>query len=226
MSERRALVLIGSPRGSRSTSRSLGTYLLRRLETHGIGGSELTLAGLRRAESPAELVTAVGAASVVVLATPLYWDSLPAVATAALEELAATPEVRGGGKQFALIVNSGFPEAHQSAVSVDIAAAFAREVGYAWAGGLVVPCGGAIDGKPLEALGGMARRLRDALDRSAAALAAEEPIPEEALRLAGRGFMPAWAYPLIGEMMWRLQAWKHGTLFRLRDRPYAENDPR
>jgi hypothetical protein len=227
MSERRVLVLIGSPHGARSTSRALGAYLLGRLAAREFPGTELALAELQRSgERVGVLPAAVEAASLVILATPLYWDSLPWLATAALEEIAGAPPCQDGGRQFAAIINSGFPETRQSAVALEISAAFAREVRFEWLGGLVVPCGGAIDGRPLEALGGMTRRLREALDRAAAALAEGAPITEEAVRLAGRSFLPGWAYPPMGEVMWRLQARKNGALFQLRRRPYSKPTPR
>jgi hypothetical protein len=86
---KRALLLIGSPKPERSTSESLGTYLLDRLKELGWTTGALRVnSAMRSDERRDELVAALDLADVVILAFPLYVDSLPAGATRALELIA------------------------------------------------------------------------------------------------------------------------------------------
>lgn len=124
-------------------------------------------------------------------------------------------------KQFMLaICQSGFPEAHQNQTALAICRCFSREAGFTWAGGLALGGGGAINGQPLEKLGGMMRNVRKALDLAAGALAAGSPVPEEACALIRKPLVPGWIYLLMGNLMWKMQARKNGSSKKMNDRPY------
>jgi hypothetical protein len=123
-------------------------------------------------------------------------------------------------QRLAAIVNSGFPEARQSDVALAICRLFARQAGFEWAGGLALGAGEALGGRPLAQLGGMVRHVTRALDLAAAALAAGQAIPREAVELMARPLFPRWLYLLAGQFGWRKEARKHGTTKQLRARPY------
>jgi hypothetical protein len=89
------------------------------------------------------------AADLVVLAFPLYVDSLPAPVIAALEKIAAQRLGRSTRQRFTAIANCGFPEASHNAPALAICSEFARQSGFAWAGSL--------------ALGGAPSRLKSPL---------------------------------------------------------------
>ena len=176
----------------------------------------------------------IASSHLVVLSSPLYVDSLPARVIQAMEETfaaskstspAGDAETQAGEVRdtaLVAIVNSGFPEASQCAVALSICHRFARRMDFRWSGGFALGGGGAFDGRPLEAVGGMARNARLALDQAVAALAAGAAVPEEALELMGKPAVPAFAYRLLGDRGWRQAAASRGVEDRLDDRPYQE----
>jgi hypothetical protein len=119
------------------------------------------------------------------------------------------------------IVNSGFPEAHQSETALAICRRFAKETGFAWAGGLALGGGEAIGGQPVDEAGGRARHLKRALDLSAAAIVEGKAVPERAMALMARPFIPRWLYTFIGDMGWRRKAKREGCKTRLDGKPYV-----
>jgi hypothetical protein len=226
-SPRTALLLVGSAKpAGESTSEALGGFLAQHLQQHGIETATMHVAHALRTEArTAELLAAVDAAGLVILAFPLYVDGLPYLVTRALERIAAhrrahpTPVPAA----FLAIANCGFPEAAHNTIALSICRQFAEEAGFAWAGGLALGEGGAISGRPLAEGNGMARNVVVALDRTAAAMAAGEPAPEEAVELMARPFIPATAYMLMGDLGWLMLAVRNRALMRLGARPF---DPR
>ena len=68
----------------------------------------------------------------------------------------------------------------------------------------------------------MVHNVVAALDLVAAALAAGEPAPEEAVALMARPFIPARAYMLMGDVGWLMQARRNRALTRLAARPFGQ----
>jgi len=206
VSEKRALLLVGSPRGlEKSTSGRFGARLLDALARQAYRTDRIHVHAAMR--SPGELdkaLAAVAAADLVILSLPLYVDSFPAPTIACLEEVAR----RGIGRghvQFALLIQCGFPERDQNDTAVAIGQRFAAEAGWTWLGALA-----------LGAAQTYSDTVNDALDRVAEALAGGHPIPHVFVRTA----MPAWLYRIGGNLMWRREAKKNGVAGKLRDRPY------
>ena len=160
---------------------------------------------------------------IVILAFPLYVDGLPYLVTQALEQIAARRDNETDIQRplFLAISNCGFPEAAHNATALAICRQFADEAGFAWAGGLALGQGGALAGRPLAEVGGMAHNVVAALDLAAAALAAGQPAPEEAVALMARPFIPARAYMLMGDLGWLMQARQNRVVTRLAARPFA-----
>jgi len=230
---RRALLLVGSPKMHNSTSHSLGAYLFEQLSAQNIETETIFLHAITRSPAKTEaMLEAVDAADLVALAFPLYIDSLPAPAIAALERIAArsrsnpaAPDPDGGRRPlFAAIANCGFPELSQNATALAICETFARQAGCAWASSLALGGGGWIDGKPLTELGARTTPIRKALDLAAEALAQGRAIPREAQDNLARAVMPAWAYRFIN-LGWRLKARQYGAARSLRAQPYKEMRP-
>ncbi len=224
MSERsRALLVVGSPKPKGSTSEALGAYVLARLEAFGFSTKALHAGAELRVDGGRVLAATVDAADVVLLATPLYVDAAPTALTRAMEVIAwRRREVQHGRHpRLAAIVNCGFPEARHNDTALAIYRCFAREAGLEWAGGLGIGMGGSLGGKPVERLGRMGRNLRQAMDLMADALAEGRDVPEEAVELAGKPFMPPWMYVTVAQLGWRLQARPHKAGRRLKDTPHC-----
>lgn len=218
-----AILLVGSPKGGGSTSEAIGRYLLEGLEGRGIEtGITHVLRGLRSQEAQRDFLHSIGGAGLLILATPLYADSLPAGVTRLFEILAAQQSGKDcpGGKRIVALINCGFPEARHCDTAVAICRCFAREAGMEWAGGLSLGGGEAIGGKKLTKAGGVAGNARKALDMAAEALAQGLPVSEEAVSLMAAPPISPWLYALIGDLGWRLKARRNGTWRRLKDRPY------
>ncbi len=221
-----ALVLLGSPKTSPSNSASMGAYLVERLIGRGVGARILSVPrALRSPEATDALLEAVDGADLVVLASPLYVDSLPSGVIGALE-LIADRRRKGATRRtvrprFAAIINCGFPEASQNRTALAICRRFASEAGFEWAGGLALGMGEAIGGRPLKEAGGMVRRIVKALDLAGDTLAFGQPIPDEAVRLMAQPLVPRWLYILVGNRRWKKQAAKHGVADSIDARPHG-----
>jgi NAD(P)H-dependent FMN reductase len=219
---RRALMLVGSPRGSTSVSAAISFHLEGLLREHGLDVStEWIHRSLRADPELGSLAAALRGSDVVVLATPLYVDSLPAPVTEALELLARRTSASSRRPRLLAIVNCGFPEAVHTDTALAICRLWANEAGLDWIGGLGIGAGGMFAGKPLAELGGRARAVTRSLALSANAIARGGIVPEEALRLARTLTIPTWLYRFFGDWGFRQEAKKHGTRGRLGERPYA-----
>ena len=218
---RKALLIVGSPKTkSPSTSGVLGGYLLGQLKAHGWETESLTLrAGLRLGPGQEELLSWTDRADLLLLAFPLYVDSLPFLVTKALEVIAshrqASPNRRP--QRLVAIVNNGFPEAVQNATALAICRRFADQSDIAWAGGLAMGAGEALSsGQSLTASsrsGPPVRHVIEALDMAGAALAEGQPVPGEAARLIAKSPIPLlhssvwrWLFVKMGNRYWRRRA--------------------
>lgn len=219
----KALLLVGSGKKPRSNSASLGVYLMEQLAARGFGTQTLNIPrAILSPQGTQELLAESREPDLVVLSTPLYWDSLPAAVVRALELIAADRRESPADppQRFAAIVNSGFPEARQSDTALAICRRFAKETGFAWAGGLAMGGGEVLGAKPLAEAGGRARNARSALDLAAQALAEGKEIPEEAVAKMARPVAPPWVYMLAGQWGWNRKAKRFGARRRINDRPF------
>jgi Flavodoxin-like fold len=232
---RATLLLIGSPKPGRSTSLSLGTGLAERLTARGCSVETMGLVkALKTEEATQALLEQLDTAELVILAAPLYVDSLPALVIKAFErysahqsllQAAAGSETHATGvpgtRRFVALVNCGFPEAEQCTTALAICRLFARDVGFVWSGGLAFGMGGSVDGRPIER-GPLARTAVPALDRTAEALARGASIPQEAVALAAKRSMPLPVYRFAGNVNWRFQARGKTGGRSLKHRPHAD----
>lgn len=233
LGERRALLLVGSPKTKEpSTSGALADFLAHQLETRGWETNTLTLrASLNRTEGQSELLSAVERAGLVLLVFPLYVDALPYLVTKALTIIAGHRSSNNSPalQRFAAIVNSGFPETHQNAVALAICQEFATQAYFQWAGGLALGGGAMIGGQPLtEAVrsGPPIRHVIEALESAAAFLAQGLPVSAEAMRLVAKKpiLQPVWNrfYVWMGSRGMKRLAAKNGvSQDQLLAQPYA-----
>jgi multimeric flavodoxin WrbA len=224
----RPLVLVGSSRPEdKSTSERLGRELTERL--HGIGMAQAEILRLntllaRDDQGGAEkLLAAVDRCDLLILASPLYIDALPATMVKALDLIAEG--IAGDVKAplgVAGLLNCGFPEAEQTFLAVDIMEHFAVKAGIPWLGALSLGGGESIHGRTFEEVGGAALHVGKALDLAAADLGEGRPISGEAVRICAKLMLPKSLYVLMGGMGWRQQAWRQGAFGHLSDRPFED----
>lgn len=214
----RVLLLVGSPKGlEKSNSARLGRLLLGELEKRGWKSEAIQLHESVRSEIglPA-LFEAIDRAAVVVLASPLYVDSLPAPTIRAMERIAAHRVAAADAMRLprlVTLINCGFLEARQNDTCQAILRRFAERARFEWAGGVSI-----------GAAGPATKRTRRALDLLAESIDLELLIPNEVESMTRKPIMPPWLYVLGGNIMWKRWAAKNGAKERLRDRPYARTD--
>ncbi len=216
--------VIGSakPKGT-STSETLARAMGARFEKEGVSTEYHFATDFLHEAGAAAAAGAVAAADLFVLVSPLYVDSLPALATRALEHVArARTQNPNGRKRFAALLNCGFPEPEHNRSALRIARHFAEDASYHFAGGLPLGGGGMIKpGVPLDEQHGPAEHVKRALDAATAALSLGENIPPEALMAIIETPFPDSAYRLMGDLGWRYQAYKNGVAQgALRARPF------
>ncbi len=218
-----ALIVVGSPKGRASASYALGTALADGLHGHGAAVCDAFVHhALRSAPETEWLLEAIDAADLVVLAFPLYVDSLPAPVVRLLEFVAARRAAApAGSPRLAVMVQCGFPEARQCDTAVAICRLFADRTGMRWAGALAMGMGGQLAGG-IRKLPGGGRNILHALDIAAESLARGGDVPEEAAALFAEPLVPRWLYTLIGNVGWRLQMRKHHARRPTGYRPYAQ----
>jgi len=218
------LILIGSPKGRRSASFLLASKLAEGLREYGVSVSEeLVHAGLRSEEGTLRLLDAVDGSDLLVLAFPLYVDSLPAPLTRLVELVAErrTRVASPGTPRLAIIVQCGFPEVHQCDTAVGICRLFAERTGMRWAGAVAMGMGGSVSGD-IRKLPGGGKNLLKALEMAAESLAKGGDVPAEATALFATPLMPRWMYTLFGNLGWRMQMRKNKARRPLTYRPYSQ----
>jgi len=187
------LLLAGSPKKKPSTSESLGAHLLERLNKKGLQTETLNIhRSLKTGQGCNELLAAIDRTGTLILASPLYVDSLPAGVTKALEVIAKHRQTIKGpeGQRILAILNSGFPEVRHNETAIAICRCFARKTGIEWAGGLALGAGEVIAGGTLSSRGWIVRNVTRALDLTAKALAEGKPAPKEAITLMSKPLIP------------------------------------
>ena len=222
--ERNVLLLIGSPKGLKSTSYSLGSCLVKKLEAGGLIAKTMVIgAALHTEKALAAMREAVAAADLIIVSFPLYVDQLPAPLVEALERIAAERHARPAVKpqKIMAIVQCGFPETHQNRPACEIMRRFANEAGFEWAGALAMGMGGAVGGRSLEKAGGMVRRTVKALDLAATSLIDGGLVPKEAVDLMAQPAIPKRLYLLVANWGMKSQARKHGAKSLVYARPYG-----
>ena len=222
ISNRRAILWVGSAKPHRmSTSEALGTALTRRLESRGwecrtLHAAKVTKLG--RAGSP-ELVDAAGSASLLIAASPVYVDCLPALVLKGLGDLVDAAS-NGPAPALLPIIQCGFPEPTHTRPAVEVLAHAASRAGWAWAGHLAFGGGGFIDGADIDASPRF-RSLQTAFDQVADALDAGEPVPAGLTSALSAPLLNPTLYRWMGDVGWLSQAIRRHALTELWERPFT-----
>lgn len=215
------LLIVGSPKGSKSTSGVLGKHLIDKLP-HINTDIVYLYQSLKTEQNQHIFLSRVDNADIIVLAFPLYVDSPPAAVMRAMELInQRRKNVANPRKQKIMaIINCGFPEAHQNDTALAICRKFAFESEFEWLGGLTLGGGGAVDGQPLDKLGRMSRNIKKSLDMAATDIANGGSISKEAFDLMAKPMMPVWLYLLGGNWGWKCIAKKNGVIKRINECPH------
>ena len=235
----RALLIVGSPKvKSPSTSAVLGGYVLKQLQKRGWETETITLRGnLLNGKGQVEFLAAVERANLILLAFPLYIDSLPFLMMKSLEVMAEhiSAHPQKDTKRLLAIANNGFPEAHHNALALAICQRFAINTNMIWSGGLAMGAGEALfGGLPIDEGTGRKGRppvkhIIQALDLVSEALGSGQIVPPEAVKLMAKTPIPLmpfrlwrWLFITMANQHWRpLAAENQVGQDELFARPYA-----
>jgi hypothetical protein len=220
-----ALLLVGSPRKHGGTSELLGGYVLGKLAEAGVRTSTLRIVkALARGDDTDRMLDAVSQTDLLLLAFPVYVDTLPAQTTRTLQLILQRRQAHptDPAPALAALTNCGFAEGVHTRVALDVCALFARQAGLRWLGGLGMPMGGAVNEGALGQPNGMLRHQLQALDLAAACWMKGEPAPPEAAALMETQPMPGWLYRLSANMGWRQAAHNNRTEHPLNHKPYKK----
>lgn len=224
-----AALLVGSPKGPQSTSNSIGTFLVEKLEQKGVPYKKVYIQQCLKSDKKKEdLLRLVDESDLIILASPLYVDSLHSEVIETLELIAEHEQDKPDldKKSLVAISNSGFPEAKQNSTALTVCRLFAKQVGFNWAGGLAWGGGGMIAGKPLSEFRFSVRNKTKALEMVADALAQGDPIPEKAISLINKLGITRRLYLIIGNRGWKSQAKKNIPVKMMYDKPLKEGSKR
>jgi NAD(P)H-dependent FMN reductase len=223
MNGKKALLLVGSPRGKASVSNSLGDHLLSALKDRGLEAEKIFLyPALTDEKKAAELLAAANSCALLILAFPLYVDHIPAPVMELLRWIAERRQGRPAAppQDLAVVVNCGFPETVHCSLAGEIMRIFAKQAGFRSLGCLATGMGGAVGSRKLPKRGGPCRHQVKALTQAAAFLTAGAEIPAAVIGLMGKAMMPRWFYSLAADWGWKRVARKFRVSKSLGDKPY------
>jgi hypothetical protein len=216
------VIVVGSPRGIRSTSNSIASYLSDQFEDLGSKTRTFFVNKLiHGSEVMSEFLSVLKVADVMVLSAPLYVDSQPASVIEFMQTFSEQWTPRDNKPGFVSIFNCGFPESRHNHIALEICEAFANANSLEWFGGLPIGAGQTINGDDLVSAGPRARRIRPALDLLAKALTKGNSVPPEALAKTRKWILPLRLFGWFGRMFWRKQAKHNKVLDKLDNKPYA-----
>lgn len=210
------LFLIGSPKKTRSTSESMADYLSETIKAKADWHLEKIHILTTIHEKPDAIATAANQSDLIVLAFPTYVDSLPSHVISTLMLLEARLD-KSKLRDLVMLINCGFPETFHNDNAIKICRFFAIENGLNWRGGIAVGAGGAIIGKRLSDLGGIADHLMKNIKTLANRLIEDEQIQDDGILRVQ--VVPTEIYSITGNTGWEKQAQKQGAEEKLYDRP-------
>jgi hypothetical protein len=221
----RILLLVGSPRGRRSTSSSISTFLSSRLNDEGQEIETLWISEqLVTEERTKDMMEAIQNCDTLVLTAPLYDDCQPYIVTKTMELMGERGNL--DGKRLIPIINSGFPQADQiTAVAIPIYKLFASKTGLNWMGSLAIGGGEGLQGatgKSLEEAGGAAKNIIEELGKISKAIIANATYHDNEVItfpkfLLNPALGPVMAW--INNRSWKAMAKKNGE--KVDAKPYA-----
>lgn len=174
---------------------------------------------LLREDASADMFVELLQEETLLIAFPLYVDSLPAPLIEILtriEEAAAS--VKNKPRVYALC-NCGFYEGSQCKLALDMARHFAARIGCPWGGGIGIGCGGMLSMRKDDlSRGPMAPVYAGMLD-ICDAIRDQSALKEDLLISPS---FPRFFYRMAGNMSWRRMARKNGVKRLLRAKPHME----
>jgi multimeric flavodoxin WrbA len=213
---KKALLLVGSPMDENSVSDKLGSYITEKLNAMSIETEKAYVSMLIQPEAGKDkLMVLVDQTDIIILASPLYVDCLPAITIKMMETIYECRMNGGKKKQMMMVILNCGKDAHQNDVAADICHQFAVSTGMKWAGSIRIGMGRMLSRMELKDTNEPLNGLCKGLDMTAVALSKGKPIPTEADKLCSKPFISAEMMAAEGQ---RLAAASHDAKVSLNDK--------
>lgn len=223
---RNALILVGSPKGKKSTSNKIASYIEEGFNKNEVKVEKTYVDRYKKPDKLKELLKKAPNFELIVIVAPLYNDCIPARTIHFMEEFSLYKKSLSKTRQKLMAVfNCGFPEPHQNDVAIKICENFALQTDMEWAGGITVGMGPSLElFKSLENAGFMARNLRKGLNTTIDSLSNNETVPPEAIATASKLSLPLpiakFIYTYFINFAWKKRVRDKTIRKKMYDRPY------
>jgi hypothetical protein len=230
-----------SPRGDKSASHSIGSYLVSLFEEKEIVVKTFGVyKTLRNQEKTEEMIKSVDDSDIVLISSPLYIDQAPYVTIKLMDiisEASQQGKLSNKTRHLFAISNAGFLEYYHNSLVLKIYEQFAKKNDLIWAGGLPIGAAGTYVTYPIPEFLKMLEQLPeddyrqeiynkptkilDSVIRSSVNhLSKGEIVPKDDLQKLEFIPMPLEAYVKGGNSSWPEAAKQFGAEDKLRDKPY------
>jgi NAD(P)H-dependent FMN reductase len=168
-----------------------------------------------------ELIRNISDADVLIIAFPLYVDSLPYVTTRALDIIhSRKKDLKSKERLLLTIGNCGFPEPEHLRLASRMLKVFSDRMGFRWLGAIKIGGGGGIGERSLKEAGGSFKRATASIEQALSSILEGNSIPEKVFETFETPMIPPFIYRSFGNMGWHLQKRQRKTERSLKSRPY------
>lgn len=223
---RSALILVGSPKGKKSASNNIASYIEDGFHKNEVETEKVFVARYKKPDKLKELLKKAFESELIVIVAPLYFDSIPALTIRFMEEFSIYKKSLPKTQQKLMAVfNCGFPEPYQNDVAIKICENFASQTDMEWIGGIAVGMGPSVENKSLKDAGMPAKNLREGLDMIIDSISNNETVPHEAISTASKLSLPLFlvkfAYVHLSKSLyWKKRVKDKDIIKKMYDRPY------
>ncbi len=233
--------LMCSPRGEKSASHSIGSYLTSLFGEKGITVTSFSVyQTLKKQDKIEEMITSIDNSDIILISSPLYIDQAPYMTIRTMNIITDSfkqGKISKKERHLFAISNAGYLEYYHNSIALKIYEQFAKENDIIWAGGLPIGAAGTyvqypipeflkmleplpkedpryeIYAKPTKLLDSVIKTSVDYLSRG-------NTVPNEELQKLEFISMPLEAYIEGGNNGWLEAAKQYDTTDKLRNKPY------
>ncbi len=223
---KKILMVNGSPRNRISASASLLARVEKKVnrDLFDIDSVSIT-AALRDPDKLNGILEQAVYADIIVIAFPLYIDSLPSITLRFLKRFQEYKEKKDYKNNQILftIINCGFPEAEHNRIALEIMYNFTGETGLKWGLGLGIGMGSMAGGEKIPEKSRILKPVENELNLMANRI---NNCERERTRAETRFVLPSFPkflYLFAATAQWKILGKKNGVKRLLKQRPYAES---
>jgi multimeric flavodoxin WrbA len=198
--QKQVFLLVGSMRGTKSTSEYVGNRLLDALGKKGFSIKKMRVSDLLGSEGKLKsFLSCVEDSDLVVFSSPLYIDSEPYLVVKAMEVMSRHISSAKNSRErgFLVISNGGYPESRHNDTAISIYKNFALSAGFKWLGGLSMGMGAALTVPVFRRFSRSLRNMERALLKAAEDIDSLRPVSSEIMELFARPLMPIRLYSFL-----------------------------